>query len=44
MSELLDLTVAQAAERIRSGELSAEEYFDASRVLPQLLDRVGVGA
>jgi aspartyl-tRNA(Asn)/glutamyl-tRNA(Gln) amidotransferase subunit A len=31
VSELLDLTVAQAAERIRSGELSAEEYFDAYR-------------
>ena len=29
MSELLELTVAQAAERIRSGELSAEEYRGA---------------
>jgi aspartyl-tRNA(Asn)/glutamyl-tRNA(Gln) amidotransferase subunit A len=29
--ELFDLTVAQAAERIRSGELSADEYFDAYR-------------
>ncbi|MDX6632463.1 MAG: aspartyl-tRNA(Asn)/glutamyl-tRNA(Gln) amidotransferase subunit [Solirubrobacterales bacterium] len=27
--ELLDLTVAQALERIRSGELGAGEYFDA---------------
>src|SRR5262245_52898348 len=31
MSELIELTVAQAAERIRSGELSANEYFDAYR-------------
>jgi aspartyl-tRNA(Asn)/glutamyl-tRNA(Gln) amidotransferase subunit A len=30
-SELIDLTVAQAAERIRSGELSAEEYAAAYR-------------
>src|SRR3954466_1986432 len=30
-SELLDLTVAEAAERIRSGELAADEYFDAYR-------------
>jgi aspartyl-tRNA(Asn)/glutamyl-tRNA(Gln) amidotransferase subunit A len=30
-SELIDLTVAQAADRIRSGELSADEYFDAWR-------------
>src|SRR6266576_2237660 len=30
-SELIDLTVAQAADRIRSGELSADEYFDAYR-------------
>src|SRR3954469_2295168 len=30
-SELLDLTVAEAAERIRSGELGADEYFDAYR-------------
>ncbi|HET8593533.1 MAG TPA: Asp-tRNA(Asn)/Glu-tRNA(Gln) amidotransferase subunit GatA [Solirubrobacterales bacterium] len=30
-SELTDLTVAEAAERIRSGELSADEYFDAYR-------------
>src|SRR3954469_14475986 len=30
-SELIDLTVAQAAERIRSGELSADEYFEAYR-------------
>src|SRR5919109_4489804 len=30
-NELLELTVAEAAERIRSGELSAEEYFDAWR-------------
>ena len=30
-SELIELTVAQAAERIRSGELSADEYFDAYR-------------
>ena len=29
--ELIELTVAQAAERIRSGELSADEYFDAYR-------------
>src|SRR3954451_22672255 len=29
--ELIDLTVAEAAERIRSGELAAEEYFDAYR-------------
>ena len=29
--ELLELTVAQAAERIRSGELAADEYFDAYR-------------
>src|SRR6266498_3954606 len=31
MSELIELTVAQAADRIRSGELSADEYFDAYR-------------
>src|SRR3977135_212978 len=30
-SELIDLTVAQAADRIRSGELSADEYFEAYR-------------
>jgi aspartyl-tRNA(Asn)/glutamyl-tRNA(Gln) amidotransferase subunit A len=30
-AELIDLTVAEAAERIRSGGLSAEEYFDAYR-------------
>src|SRR5215210_7087148 len=30
-SEPIELTVAQAAERIRSGELSADEYFDAWR-------------
>ena len=30
-SELIDLTVAQAAERIRGGELSADEYFEAYR-------------
>jgi aspartyl-tRNA(Asn)/glutamyl-tRNA(Gln) amidotransferase subunit A len=30
-SELLELTVAQAIERIRSGELGAGEYFDAYR-------------
>src|ERR671914_2539028 len=29
--ELIDLTVAEAAERIRSGELSADEYFQAYR-------------
>src|SRR6266540_3989121 len=29
--ELIELTVAQAADRIRSGELSADEYFDAYR-------------
>ena len=29
MSELLELTVAEAAERIAAGELSADEYFDA---------------
>src|SRR3954463_3207886 len=29
--EAIDLTVAQAAEQIRSGELSADEYFDAYR-------------
>ncbi|MFL5906639.1 MAG: Asp-tRNA(Asn)/Glu-tRNA(Gln) amidotransferase subunit GatA [Solirubrobacterales bacterium] len=29
--ELIELTVAQAAERIRSGDLSADEYFDAYR-------------
>src|SRR5262245_60399531 len=31
MSELIELTVAQAADGIRSGELSANEYFDAYR-------------
>jgi aspartyl-tRNA(Asn)/glutamyl-tRNA(Gln) amidotransferase subunit A len=31
MSELIELTVAQAAERIRAGEISADEYFDAYR-------------
>src|SRR2546421_7194602 len=30
-NELMELTVAQAAERIRSGELSADEYLDAYR-------------
>jgi aspartyl-tRNA(Asn)/glutamyl-tRNA(Gln) amidotransferase subunit A len=29
MSDLLDLTVSQAIERIGAGELSADEYFDA---------------
>jgi aspartyl-tRNA(Asn)/glutamyl-tRNA(Gln) amidotransferase subunit A len=29
--ELIDLTVAEATERIRSGELAADEYFDAYR-------------
>ena len=29
--ELIELTVAQAADRIRSGELAADEYFDAYR-------------
>jgi aspartyl-tRNA(Asn)/glutamyl-tRNA(Gln) amidotransferase subunit A len=29
LSELLELTVTQALERIRSGELSGDEYFDA---------------
>jgi len=29
--DLIDLTVAEAAERIRSGELAADEYFDAYR-------------
>ena len=29
--ELIDLTVAEAAERIRSGELAPDEYFDAYR-------------
>jgi aspartyl-tRNA(Asn)/glutamyl-tRNA(Gln) amidotransferase subunit A len=29
--ELIDLTVAEAAERIRSGDLAADEYFDAYR-------------
>jgi aspartyl-tRNA(Asn)/glutamyl-tRNA(Gln) amidotransferase subunit A len=31
MSELLELTVAQAIERIRSKELAADEYFEAYR-------------
>src|SRR5690242_4261788 len=31
MSELIELTVAEAAARIRSGDLSADEYFDAWR-------------
>jgi aspartyl-tRNA(Asn)/glutamyl-tRNA(Gln) amidotransferase subunit A len=30
-AELIDLTVAEAAERIRSGDLAADEYFDAYR-------------
>src|SRR5215203_2823970 len=30
-SELIELTVALAADRIRSGELTADEYFDAWR-------------
>src|SRR3954449_9328440 len=30
-SEMIDLTVAQAADRIRNGELSADEYFEAYR-------------
>jgi aspartyl-tRNA(Asn)/glutamyl-tRNA(Gln) amidotransferase subunit A len=30
-TELIELTVAQAAERIRSGELAADEYLDAYR-------------
>ena len=29
--ELIELTVAEAAEQVRSGELSADEYFDAYR-------------
>src|SRR5262245_9616987 len=31
MSELLELTVAQAVERIKGGEMSGEEYFAAYR-------------
>jgi aspartyl-tRNA(Asn)/glutamyl-tRNA(Gln) amidotransferase subunit A len=31
VSELIDLTAAQAAERIRAGELAAEELFEAYR-------------
>jgi aspartyl-tRNA(Asn)/glutamyl-tRNA(Gln) amidotransferase subunit A len=31
VSELLELTVAQAIERIRSGDLSSDEYFGAYR-------------
>src|SRR5215212_910130 len=31
MGDAIDLTVAQAADRIRSGELAADEYFDAYR-------------
>ena len=31
MSELIDLTAAQAAERVRAGEISAPELFDAYR-------------
>jgi aspartyl-tRNA(Asn)/glutamyl-tRNA(Gln) amidotransferase subunit A len=31
MSELIELTVAEAADRVRSGELAADEYFDAYR-------------
>jgi aspartyl-tRNA(Asn)/glutamyl-tRNA(Gln) amidotransferase subunit A len=31
VSDLLELTVAAAIERLRAGELSAEEYFDAWR-------------
>ena len=31
MSKPIELTVAQAADRIRSGELSADEYFEAYR-------------
>jgi len=30
-SELIELTVAQATERIRAGEIAGEEYFDAYR-------------
>src|SRR3954462_13928745 len=30
-SEMIDLTGAQAADRIRTGELSADEYFEAYR-------------
>jgi aspartyl-tRNA(Asn)/glutamyl-tRNA(Gln) amidotransferase subunit A len=30
-NELIELTVAEAAERIRSGDLVADEYFDAYR-------------
>src|SRR5512138_1895608 len=30
-SELIELTIAEAAERIRSGDLGADEYFDAWR-------------
>src|SRR5436190_14868306 len=29
--ELIELSVAEAADRIRSGDLAAEEYFDAYR-------------
>jgi hypothetical protein len=31
MTELLELTAAQAAERVRAGELSGRELFDAYR-------------
>ena len=31
MSDILALTGAQAAERVRAGELSAAEVFDAYR-------------
>ncbi|MGC1813948.1 MAG: amidase, partial [Solirubrobacterales bacterium] len=31
MADLIDLTVAEAAARIRSGDVSRDEYFDAYR-------------
>src|SRR6266576_6758 len=41
-SELIELTVAEAAERIRSGELSADEYFEAYRAAARVLGKVNM--
>jgi aspartyl-tRNA(Asn)/glutamyl-tRNA(Gln) amidotransferase subunit A len=41
MSEILDLTAAQAAERVRAGDLSAKELWDAYRARA-VADRLNV--
>ena len=39
MSEILDLTAAAAAERVRAGELDPAELFDAYRERADYVDQ-----